>query len=640
MAMKAWLTCLIGALSMDLVAFASGPHVVVGVSNTGPAVDVAALRERIAAILEREQVPGAGIAIASANGVVWTGGVGLADVAQGRPADGQTPFRLGSVTKNVTALAVMQQVELGHLSLDSRLQAVAPEVPFDNPWEDAHPITIANLLEHTAGFDLFRFNDDYDYGPAPRPLLEALRVNPQARRSRWPPGTRTAYSNEGYNVAGYILEKVAGRALDDVVHDGVFGPLGMRNSALRLTPALGRTLARGYGPRQREAVYVEDMQRSAANLIASADDMARYLQMWLGRGKVDGRSVLSADGIARMERRATLPYTGPDADYGLGTDTAQYGGFVAHGHTGITDGFSASFRYFPREGVGWVVMLNALPSGDALPEIETELVDFLMQGSTPPAPAEAPATDPARFAGYYRDAAPTQEILAALSDTFGGTEVQVRADGLWERTHVLGGLRSLVSQEPWRRLIAVGSEGSFRHDDEVVSTRSFTGAEAGVTALVTPMGYFEQSPLWLADLKRIVLLGSLACLMSTPVLVAVSIARAFGLTSTGFLGGPPPTLTQVPTILLVLIAAAAWAILSRSPERLSEMNATTVALFAASTLFPFVALLTVGTAIRASFYDDVGLVFKAYLLLVAAAGGALSVFAWSAHWVALRTWAW
>src|SRR4029077_18881807 len=126
-----------------------------------------------------------------------------------------------------------------------------------------------------------------------------------------------------------------------------------------------------------------------------------------------------------------------------------------------------------------------------------ELTGFLMQGLTAPVPADASTVDLGQFAGYYRDLAPMQEILGALNETFGGTEIQLRSDGLWERTHVLGGLKSLVLAGPWQPLIPVGGEGSFRHADESVSSRYFTRTDTGAQALVTPMGYFERSPTWL-----------------------------------------------------------------------------------------------------------------------------------------------
>src|SRR5262249_41268695 len=160
-------------------------------------------------------IPGAGIALVSREGAIWVGGVGTADLATGRRVSAETTFRVGSVSKSVTALAVMQLVERGQFSLDVPLATPAPEVQFENPWEQSQPVRIAHLLEHTAGFEFLRFNEEFDDRPSPRPLLEALAVNPRSRHSRWPPGTRMSYSNEGYLVAGYLLEKLTGRAFDE-----------------------------------------------------------------------------------------------------------------------------------------------------------------------------------------------------------------------------------------------------------------------------------------------------------------------------------------------------------------------------------------------------------------------------------------
>ncbi|MDQ6674583.1 MAG: beta-lactamase family protein [Chloroflexota bacterium] len=610
---------------------------------TTPTPDVTALQERISSILDAEHVPGAGIALTTRDGVVWAGGVGLADVATGRKVDANTPFRLGSVTKNVTALAIMQQVEQGRLALDTRLHDAAPEVPFENPWESTNPVTIAHLLEHTAGFDLYRFNDDVDTGPAPRPLLAALAVNPAARQSRWPPGTRAAYSNEGFTTAGYVLEKVTGRSFDDLVHDEVFAPLGMHDSAFLRTADLQPRLALGYDDPQHEAIYVEDMQRPAANLISSADDMSRYLMFWLRAGEVDGRSLLSSSSIVRMQTRITLPFVGPEAQYGLGTDTAQFGQLVAHGHTGIQLGFQASLRYFPGEGFGWAIMLNA-QNDQALTDIEAELLAFLSNGVAAAPPTAATASETwMGIAGDYRDAAPTQEIFAALNDVFGSTQIQVRQDGVWERTQVVGGLRSLITQAPFHKLVPAEPQGAFRLEGESISSRLFTRTADGQDVLVTQLGYWVKTPAWLTAAKRAVILGALMFMESAVILLPLGILQTLASTAwttgNGLLRLPGPT-GWIPPLLLALVAPAAWLVLSRSPEPLGIPNLSSVLILIFSTAFPVLTVLTIIGTIRTVTDIETGVFARAYMLLLAAAGSVLSVFAWYAHWVGLRTWSW
>src|SRR5271169_3540260 len=109
------------------------------------------LKSAVAAILKKNNVPGAGIALVTKDQVVWTGGVGKADLAANRDVTADTMFRVGSITKGFVALSALQLAERGKLSLDEKVADVAPEIPVVNPWEATNPVTLANLLEHTAG---------------------------------------------------------------------------------------------------------------------------------------------------------------------------------------------------------------------------------------------------------------------------------------------------------------------------------------------------------------------------------------------------------------------------------------------------------------------------------------------------------
>jgi hypothetical protein len=106
------------------------------------------------------------------------------------------------------------------------------------------------------------------------------------------------------------------------------------------------------------------------------------------------------------------------------------------------------------------------------------------------------------------------------------------------------------------------------------------------------------------------------------------------------LGTSPPLATLLAPLLVAVLVAATWAVVMRSPERLDEVNATTLWMFFASTVTPVIAVATLAIAFREAFDNDVSLLFRIHLLLLGIAGGVLSTFAWIAHWVALRTWAW
>ena len=157
---------------------------------TTPAVpaDIDGLKSAVSAILKKHKVPGVGIALVTKDAVVWTGGVGKADLATDRDVTGDTIFRVGSITKGFVALSALQLAERGKLSLNEKVADVAPEIPVVNPWEATNPVTLANLLEHTAGFDDFSLAEFYDFDASPdspRPLLWTLTHFQGPEHVRW-----------------------------------------------------------------------------------------------------------------------------------------------------------------------------------------------------------------------------------------------------------------------------------------------------------------------------------------------------------------------------------------------------------------------------------------------------------------------
>ena len=599
-----------------------------------PSVDLEELRRRIAAILGRERVPGAGIAIKGRDGLLWSGGVGIADRSDGRPVTAGTVFRAGSVSKSVTALAVMRLVEQGRLSLEARLHDLAPKVRYENPWEEDRPVRMAHLLEHTAGFEFCRFNEWFDDHAKPRSLLDALAVNPSSRRSRWPPGSRTSYSNEGYLVAGHVLETVTGRRFDDAIRELVFDPIGMEDSAFQLTPQVSERLAQGYGRGEHSVIYEEDMMRPAANLLVSPRDMLRYLRLWLGRGVVDGRPLLSPDGVSRIESRRTLPYDGPEDQYGLGNSHCQRGGFVGRGHTGWTFGFSASFCYLPRQGVGWAVLLNRSDAGGAVAAIEDEILQFLVRGEEPPVLAQVPADPEAlgRLAGFYRDVAPGEQFTAPLL-SLGGLRVAARTGGLAVQDDAIHGVKSLVSRRPWVRLVPMGG-GAFRREGDALSTLLFVRSPAGTDALVTGGGYLERAPAGAVLLARALLGVAILCMLS-----ALLLAPLWLLATWRSGQAPAFTLARALPALASLCALALWAIVTRSPQRWGRLNATSVSIWGLSWAFAAFSILALVTTFAVP-TRDVGVLVKLHSILVSIACTGLTVFAWSAGWIGVRTWRW
>src|SRR5260370_10710631 len=205
------------------------------------------LQQAMKEVLEKEHVPGAGVALVANGELLWCGGIGKADIAANRAVTCDTEFRVGGISKTFVALALLKVEEEGKINLSARLQDIAPERPFTNQWETGHPVRIVNLLEHTAGFDdmepseVYNLHNHYDF-----PLLEVFKRFRKPQVSRWPPGTRMSFSNPGNAIAGYLIEKVTGKPFDRYILENFLRPMGMEKADYPFTEANRSFLSIGY----------------------------------------------------------------------------------------------------------------------------------------------------------------------------------------------------------------------------------------------------------------------------------------------------------------------------------------------------------------------------------------------------------
>jgi CubicO group peptidase (beta-lactamase class C family) len=300
-----------------------------------PAHSIDELKQQVETVLRDTHTPGASIAIVHRDGPEWITALGQSDVASARPAKPETLFRIGSISKAFTSLAILILVDQGKLSLDDPLHKLAPEVWFENPRESTDPIRVVHLLEHTTGWDDMHFREYAKDWPGSMGLKEAFDFDHHSRISRWRPGTRMAYCNSGPPVAAYIVEKITHQRFEDFVEQNLFHPIGMNTATyFQPPPQSGATLYHDDGATPYP--YWNMIFRPAGSINASAKDMAAYLQFYLNRGA----RILPSSSIDRME----IPTTTWSARAGLklGYRLSNYwdveDGFVYHGHGGDVDG--------------------------------------------------------------------------------------------------------------------------------------------------------------------------------------------------------------------------------------------------------------------------------------------------------------
>lgn len=371
------------------------------------------LRKAILEVLQETGTPAAGIALVNQGGPVWIEGLGLADREKGIAADEETMFRIGSTSKVFVALAVVKLQEQGKLSLKDRVRDLVPEIKFENAWEDTHPVLVEHLLEHTTGWDDLHLVEYKQKGTKMWSLKEALEFHPHSLISRWLPGTRMAYSNTGPNVAAYIVEKITGQSFEQYIRENFFAPMGMETMTYFLSKEYkqkGATLYKEGMP----SPYGHMLMRASGSINASPRDMAKMVQLFLNRGKIDSTQLISERSLQRMETPSTTSgaRAGLKYGYGLCLYASPHNIFIYYKHGGGVGNSISDFSYLPEYGVGYSILINSGNAG-AIRKLAKLVIDFQTQSLPQPEKSTAASTSriPLSINGYYQPINPATDPL-------------------------------------------------------------------------------------------------------------------------------------------------------------------------------------------------------------------------------------
>ncbi|WP_258726871.1 serine hydrolase domain-containing protein [Cellulomonas sp. NS3] len=317
-------------------------------------------------LLERDGVPGAVLTVVADGAVVHAAGYGVADLATGTPFDpDRSLVRIASVTKLLTATAVMQQVEAGRLDLDADVNRYLTTFRF--PPTFPHPVTVRDLLDHTAGFEERGVGIGARDAADVPPLAQTLARDMPARI--YPPGEVAAYSNYGAALAGHLVEQVSGEPYAPYLQRHVLDPLGMtRTTAVEPVPAaLAPDLARSYDSDAEPPApepFTFDRLVPDGSVSATATDMARFALAHLGSGP----RVLDPATSARMHTRSfTADPRLPGSAHGFHERALH--GRRALVHDGSWEGFQSALVLVPECGVGMFVSVNATAGAVTLGEV-------------------------------------------------------------------------------------------------------------------------------------------------------------------------------------------------------------------------------------------------------------------------------
>ncbi len=578
-------------------------------------------------VLDDTGVPGAGIALVRLGGVEWAGGVGFADRDAKTPVTAETHFRAGSISKTFIAGALVQLYEDGEIDLNAPIVELAPDVQVDNAWMVDNPIRVIHLLQHTAGFDDMHFNEMYNVShPADIPLAEVLRLNSASRVVRWKPGTRMSYSNPGYGIAAYIIEKVTAEKYEDRIAEHIFRPVGMTESSFHLTEADYPKLAKGYKDRTGAPVpYTQIYLRPSGNLHTTAADLGKFVHVLLNWGEIGEDLVIDPEYLSNMEHPTTslASKAGLHSGYGTGLFNSFVDGFPMLGHNGGIDGFISSFAYSTSRDVGYVVLLNSTHSGEAIRRISQLAIRYLKAEVEPPPKlaAEVPDAILREYEGYYHQANPRNQAFAFIEWLLSGQTISVDGKRL-QATPVFGRPAPLVPV----------ANNLFRLDADPEPTRVFASDDAGTMVLTGGSLYAERRPRWRIESVRWPVLASTG-LAFTPLLMMIPwIVHARRAEPKGFWWLKLWLLLCSVGLLLPVMA-----VMNAGLAQLGTRNIWTAAIFAGSILFPAAAILSFLFTVDA-FMSGAGKWLRAYALMVSLA--ALIVSGYLSAWgmLAFRPW--
>jgi CubicO group peptidase (beta-lactamase class C family) len=308
-----------------------------------------------------EENTGSVITIVHAGQVVFNKGYGNANLETKKMVDpNKTLFRVGSISKTFTAIAVMQLLEQGKLELDADINTYLKVFKVVSPF--GKPITMRHLLTHTAGFQESSHKLFFDRPEDMKSLEQSLAAYlPKLVR---PPGEASMYSNHGITLAGYIVEVISGEPYAQYVQRHILGPLRMtHSSAMQPLPAtLAPDVATGYDandPKKPLAKHFELIEIAPAGAIsATGTDMARYMQMLLNGGELDGQRILKASTLETMFGPQWRLQPGA-VGMGFVFWRELFGDQLAISHGGDTQWFHSSMRFFPAQKLGVFVSVNS-----------------------------------------------------------------------------------------------------------------------------------------------------------------------------------------------------------------------------------------------------------------------------------------
>jgi D-alanyl-D-alanine carboxypeptidase len=345
--------------------------------ETVPAIDKIVAKE-----LEKKAAASLAVGVVKDGRLVLARGYGYADLENDVPATAETVYRLGSITKQFTAMAVMQLAEQGKLSIDDELTKFLPDYPVQG-----HKVTVRNLLNHTSGIKSYTSLPNFFKRARQELSRDEMLGMFKDEPFDFDPGTAWRYNNSGYYLLGVIIEKASGERYGEYLWEHIFRPLGMSATRYGDTTPIIRHRAQGYRPGlfglENDSPISMSAPGAAGALVSSVLDLIKWHQA------LEAGALISAASYESLYQPTKLA-DGKTQPYGFGWGVSEGYGRHRLGHGGGINGFSTMIARYPDDRLAVIVLSNT--AGANVGSVESRIAKVMLGIEDKP-PADLPTDE-------------------------------------------------------------------------------------------------------------------------------------------------------------------------------------------------------------------------------------------------------